>query len=55
MNTADMMAVSVQPQAAQKGQSTKPAARTGKGTSRGQDSFDTAMSRMEKGAAALIV
>lgn len=53
MNTADMMAVSVQPQAAQKGQSTKPAARTGKGTSRGQDSFDTAMSRMEKGAAAL--
>lgn len=53
MNTADMMAVSVQPQAAQKGQSTKAAARTGKGTSRGQDSFDTAMSRMEKDAAAL--
>lgn len=53
MNTADMMAVSVQPQTAQKGQSTKTTARTGKGSSRGQDSFDTAMSRMEKDAVPL--
>lgn len=48
MNTANVMAVATQASTSVKGQGTKPAAKTGKGTGKGSESFGDALGKLDQ-------